>query len=193
MKFGIYRFLKEMVKYPTRTGSIAPSSEELSNLITDEAELSTKDTVVEFGTGTGVFTEKIMEKISPDTTFIALEINPTFVEATKNRCPEVIIYNDSAENVKIHLEQHGKDSCDCIISSLPWTAFHPQLQDRLLSSIWNVLKPGGSMLTFSYSHSVIFPTALRFRKKLYEMFPNVITSRTVWTNFPPAFVYKANK
>ncbi|NIP29914.1 MAG: methyltransferase domain-containing protein [Candidatus Dadabacteria bacterium] len=193
MKFGLYSFLREMVKYPTRTGSIAPSSEELSDLITDKANLYDKETVVEFGTGTGVFTEKILDKINPDTTFIALEINPTFVEVTKKRCPDVVIYNDSAENVKIHLEKHGKSSCDCIISGLPWTAFHPQLQDRLLGSILNVLKPGGKLLTFSYSHSVVFPTAMRFRRKLNSMFSKVNTSRTIWSNFPPAFIYSAKK
>ena len=182
-----------MVKYPITTGSIAPSSEELSNLITDEADLSTKETVVEFGTGTGVFTEKILKKINSDTIFIALEINSTFVEVTKNRCPEVIIYNDSAENVKNHLKKYGREHCDCIISSLPWAAFDPSLQDRILNSIWNVLKPGGKLLTFSYSHSIAFPTARRFRKKLYETFPKVNISKTVWANFPPAFVYNVTK
>lgn len=193
MRFGTYSFLKELAKHPTRTGSVSPSCDELSHLITDEAELSNQDTVVEFGTGTGVFTEKILEKIGSGTTFIAIEINPMFVEVTQKRCPDVTIYNDSAENVKIILEKHGKGMCDCIISGLPWTAFHPNLQDRLLNSIINVLKPGGKLLTFSYSHSVVFPTALRFRKKLNKMFSDVSTTKTVWSNFPPAFVYCATK
>ncbi len=193
MNFGIFSFLTELVKNPTRTGSIAPSCEDLCNLITDEADLDNMQTVIEFGPGTGVFTEKILEKISDEATFFAMELNPTFIEVTKDRCPGVVIYNDSAENSKKYLEIHGKTECDCIISGLPWTAFGPKLQDSLLNSIWDILSPGGRFLTFSYSHSLLFPTAKRFRSKLKSMFPEVVESKTVWSNFPPAFVYCAKK
>lgn len=193
MNFGIFSFLKELAKNPFRTGSIAPSCEELSHLITDKADLGNMHTVIEFGPGTGVFTEKILEKISPDTIFFAMELNPTFIEVTKNRCPGVVIYNDSAENSRKYLEKHGKTKCDCIISGLPWTAFGPALQDSLLESILDILSPGGKFLTFSYSHSLLFPTAKRFKKKLNNMFPEVVESKTVWSNFPPAFVYCAKK
>lgn len=193
LNFGIFRFLLELVKNPTRTGSIAPSCEELCELITDMAELNNLQTVIEFGPGTGVFTEKIINKISDDTTFFAMELNPTFIKITKERCPGVLIYNDSAENSKKYLEMHGKTSCDCIISGLPWTAFGPKLQDKLLSAIWDILSPGGKFLTFSYSHSLLFPTAKRFRGKLKNMFPEVRQSDTIWSNFPPAFIYCAKK
>ncbi|MGH7884572.1 MAG: class I SAM-dependent methyltransferase [Thermodesulfobacteriota bacterium] len=193
MNFGIFSFLKELAKNPARTGSIAPSCDELCDLITDQAELNNIHTVIEFGPGTGVFTEKIMDKISVDTTFFALELNPVFIEVTKKRCPGVIIYNDSAENSKKYLEMNGKSCCDCIISGLPWTAFGPALQDRLLETIWDILSPKGRFLTFSYSHSLLFPTARRFRKRLKNIFPEVTESKTVWANFPPAFVYCAKK
>lgn len=193
MNFGITGFLKELLRNPAKTGSVAPSCEELSDLITDEAGLDGVETVIEFGPGTGVFTKKIMEKIPCNAVFFAMELNPRFVEVTKNLCPGVNIYNDSAENSRKYLEMHGKDSCDCIISGLPWTAFGPNLQDRLLDTVTDVLSPGGKFLTFSYSHSVLFPTAQRFRKKLKTIFPEVKESRTVWSNFPPAFVYCAKK
>ena len=193
MKFGIFDYLRQGLLHPTKTGSIAPSCEELSHLITDKADLDNVDTIIEFGSGTGVFTEKILSKISGDATFFALEINPKFVEATKMRCPEAIVYNDSAENAKQHLEKHGVSSCDCIISGLPWAIFDSNLQERLLSTVWEVLKPGGKLLTMAYVHGLMFPAAQSFRQKLYGKFSNVTKTKTVWSNLPPAFVYCAKK
>lgn len=193
LKLGAYRYIKQFLRDPKSTGSITPSNEELSELVTDTARLGEMGTVIELGPGTGVFTEKILEKKNPETLFFAIEINPEFCEATKSRCPSATVYRDSAENMKKYLEQHGADSCDCIISSLPWAVFDHGTQDRLLDVIWNVLKPGGRMITFSYSVSIMVPNARRFRSILRNKFTNVVKSKTVWSNFPPAFVYSAEK
>ena len=193
LKLGIYGYIKQFMRYPKSTGSITPSNEELSELVTETARLSEMGTVVELGPGTGVFTEKILEKKHPEALFFAIEINPEFCEATKLRCPSATVYRDSAENMKKYLERHGKDSCDCVISSLPWAVFDHGTQDRLLDAIWDVLRPGGKMITFSYSISVMVPNARRFRSILRSKFTNVVKSKTVWSNFPPAFVYSAEK
>ncbi len=193
MKLGIYGYIKQFLRDPKSTGSIAPSNEELSDLVTDTARLGEMGTVVELGPGTGVFTEKILEKKNPEALFFAIEINPEFYEATKSRCPSATVYKDSAENMRKYLERHGKDSCDCIISSLPWAVFDHDTQDKLLHVIWDVLRPGGKMITFSYSVSMMVPNARRFRSILRNKFSNVVKSKTVWSNFPPAFVYSAKK
>lgn len=193
LKLGAYGYIKQFLRYPKNTGSITPSNEELSELVTEAARLGEMGTVVELGSGTGVFTEKILEKKNPEALFFAIEINPEFCEATKSRCPSATVYKDSAENMKKYLERHGKDSCDCIISSLPWAVFDHGTQDRLLDVIWGVLRPGGRMITFSYSISMMVPNARRFHSILRSKFSNVIKSKTVWSNFPPAFVYSAEK
>jgi len=193
LSFSIFDYLTQSFIHPTKTGSVAPSSEQLCELLTDTAELQNASTVIEFGPGTGVFTERILHKISTDTTFFALEINPRFAAATKLRCPQATVYNDSAENAKKHLLNHGVTACDCIISALPWSVFNSNLQDRLLSTIWEILEPGGKLLTVAYFHALIFPSAQRFRKRLYSTFPTVTKTEIVWKNFPPAFVYCAQK
>ena len=193
MKFSILKYLKQSFKHPTKTGSIAPSCEQLSHLITEVAELHNANTVLEFGSGTGVFTEMILDKISDEANFFVFEINPQFAEATKSRCPDAIVYNDSAENAREHLETHGIESCDCIISGLPWAVFDSNLQDRLLRTVWDILKPGGMLLTMAYVHASISPTAIRFKNRLYYKFSSVSKTKTIWSNLPPAFVYCAQK
>ncbi len=189
----LIQFIKQFVFHPTKTGAVAPSSKGLADLITDVADLSNTSAVIEFGPGTGVFTEKIFQKISKNTKFFALEINPDFVEATRNRCPEVIVYQDSATNAKKYLNELGLKECDCIICGLPWASFSEDLQNELLDTIIDVLKPGGKFLTFAYLQGLLLPAGMRFKKKLSARFNKVTKTRTVWLNLPPAFVYCAEK
>ncbi len=93
-------FLKQFLTNPRETGAIASSSNRLADLITDSAELSKKKCVVELGSGTGVFTEKILLKISSGCTFFSLEINPEFVEETRKRCPKAVVYQASAQDIQ---------------------------------------------------------------------------------------------
>lgn len=193
MEFGPYRFIKQFVSNPRSTGAIYPSSEKLCELVTDAAEIREALTLIELGSGTGVFTEKILEKKDPGAVFFAIEINPVFCEATRSRCPGATVYEDSAENARKYLELNGRGCCDCVVSSLPWTVFDYDTQDRLLDVMADVLRPGGVLLTFSYSASLLMPSARRFRSRLREKFSSVERSRTVWSNFPPAFVYRVEK
>jgi len=190
---NLIHFLKQFVLHTAKTGAVAPSSEGLADLITDTAGLQSASAVIEFGTGTGVFTEKILQKISDETRFFALEINSDFVKATRKRCPEVVVYQDSATNAKKYLGELGISECDCIICGLPWAAFSEELQNELLDTIIDVLKPGGRFLTFAYLQGLLLPAGMRFKKKLSTRFSSVTKTKTIWLNFPPAFVYCAEK
>jgi len=187
------RFLKQFLLCPSQTGAIAKSSEGLAELITETAELSKASVVIEFGSGTGVFTEKILQKIRAGTTFFAIEINGDFIEATRTRCPNVQTYQDCATNAGKYLNIHSHRYCDCIISGLPWASFSDELQDDLIDTILNVLKPGGKFLTFAYLQGLLLPGGRRFKKKLQAKFKKITTTPTVWMNIPPAFVYCAEK
>lgn len=187
------KFTKEFILSPKKTGAIAPSSSELATTITDIANLAMADTVVEFGSGTGVFTERILENIGDDTIFFALEINPFFVKKTQQRCPEAIVYQDWASNVKQYLEEHGRTHCDCIVSGLPWTLFDEDEQNELLKVISDSLSPDGTFVSFTYLGGNLSPGGRRFKKHLHRHFSSISKSRMVWNNLPPAFVYACSK
>ena len=187
------QFLREFVLSPSKTGAVAASSPGLSELITDMAELPESSVVIEFGSGTGVFSQKILQKIPEAATYFAIEINQGFAEATRSRCPGVEVYQDCATNAGKYLQAHGHQHCDCIISGLPWATFKEDLQDNLIDTILDVLKPGGKFLTFAYLQGLLLPSGKRFKKKLHTKFKRVKTTRTVWMNMPPAFVYCAEK
>lgn len=185
-------FLRQFLRHPGKTGAVAPSSEGLAELIADSAGLAEASVIVEWGPGTGVFTEKILQKKRPDALFLAVEMNPEFVSATRTRCPGASIYHDSAANTLHYLERHGQRQCDCVICGLPWAAFDESLQDTLLDTLVAILRPGGRFLTFAYLQGLLLPAGRRFRRKLRSRFTHVATTRTVWRNLPPAFVYVAS-
>ena len=183
-------FFKEFIRNPGFTGAIASSSEELAELITDQAKLKDKKLILELGSGTGIFTEKIMNKKNKHSHFIVLEINPRFVNETKLRVPNAKVYKDSAVNLRKYLK--GKKA-DCIISGLPLANFNPKLQDELLNSVSSSLKSNGIFLTFAYLHGTVLISGRRFKQKMDSRFREVETTRTVWKNLLPAFVYVARK
>ena len=187
------QFLREFLRHPAAVWAIAESSRELTELITDTADLSQASVVMEFGSGTGVFTEKILEKTSGNATTIVLEVNPNFVEATRRRCPRATVFQDSAVNAAHHLESAGIQQCDRIICGLPWAAFSEADQTQYLESMLRILKPGGQFTTFAYLQGLLLPAGQRFKQKLGEHFSHVERSATVWRNVPPAFAYRCRR
>jgi len=185
------RFLKNFIRRPTETGAIAASSRELADVITDVAQLDGAEVVVELGPGAGVFTEAISRRIDPGATFLSVEINNEFVEATRARCPGVTVVHDCAVNTHTHLRDLGFDGCDRVICGLPWASFSETLQDEILDTVTRILRPGGRFVTFAYRQGLLLPAGRKFRKKLHNSFLRVTTTRTVWMNVPPAFVYCA--
>lgn len=175
----------------SETGAIASSSQGLADLITDFASLDQARIVIELGPGTGVFTEKILEKMRKNGIFFALEINPRFVAATRRRCPQCRVFHDSAAHTRNHLNDLGVQHCDAVVSGLPWAAFPERVQDEILDAVVDALKPGGTFVTFAYLHGVLLERGKMFRRKLYSRFTQIERTPTVWRNMPPAFVYRA--
>ncbi|MBN1512081.1 MAG: ribosomal RNA adenine dimethylase domain-containing protein [Phycisphaerae bacterium] len=149
--------------------------------------------VVEYGPGTGVFTSRILARLKPGAAFIAIELDRVLCQSLRRRFPEAAIYCDSAVNVMTWLRRHGLSAADCIVSGLPWAAFGPELQQSLMDSTLEALAPGGRFVTFAYLQGLALPSGRAFRRKLLERFPIVRTSRVVWRNLPPAFVYQCTR
>jgi len=187
-------FMKEVFRANKSTGAIAPSGKQLADIVTDMAEVQKSKVIVEYGPGTGVFTETILSKMREDAYFIALEVNEEFVKVTQDRCPGVHVYHDCAQNTKKYLQLGGFEQCDTIVSGLPWTRFDDTLQDEILEATYDVLEPGGRFVTFAFATSPYIPSGRRFfRQKLVERFGDVKRSERIWKNFPPCVVYIAEK
>lgn len=186
-------FLQSFLREPGKVGALNPSSPVLARAMVSSCPLESAATVIELGPGTGAFTGMIRERIRPQATFIALELDPEHVRGLRRKFPGLHVYHDSAERLIDYLTLHRKKHADCIVSGLPWAILPPALQARLMDSIQEALAPRGVFATFGYAHARWLPKARRFREDLGARFPKVETSSVVWRNIPPAFVYRCSK
>lgn len=186
-------FLYNFIRYPFATGAVLPSSRRLAARMVEGSDLDTAKTVVELGLGTGVFTQAIADRLGPDTTYLGIELREKFASMVSAKFPDLLVVNDSAENIVENLEKLDRTAADTIISGLPWATFDPGLQGRIMKSVTDALPSGGKFATFTYLHAVRLPAARRFRSLLDKNFSEVRESKTVWRNVPPAFVYHCIK
>ncbi len=137
-------------------------------------------TVVEFGVGTGVYTGEILERLRPDATFLAFEIEPDLASAVAERLgndPRLRVINDSAENVEEYLDGA---KVDYIVSSIPFTSLPAGPRQSILGAAREALKPDGKMLVLQYS-----TTVLPYLQRLFAP----IERRLSPLNIPPAFLF----
>src|SRR6185295_17045384 len=172
---------------------IVPSSRFLAQTILQDIELRQAKAVLEYGPGTGVFTDFILRELKPEAKFAAIELNPHFAEIFRMRYPRVRLFQDSAVNVRAICQRADMQSVDCVVSGLPWATFPESLQVQCLDAMMQVLKPGGRFVTFTYVHSQVLTGAKRFSYLLPSYFKSVSKSPVVWLNIPPAFVYRCRR
>lgn len=183
-------FLKNFLRHPTQVGAIAPSSPALAQMMVDWFDWDEIRNVVEFGPGTGVFTELIQQRRHPDSLFFAIERSAELAAATRARCPDVVVVQDSVTRVAEICRDQSMDRIDAIVCGLPWASFSDALQTEIMESMLEMLAPGGQFATFAYWQGVVLPAGMRLARRLRENFTTVERSPTVWRNLPPAFVYR---
>jgi phospholipid N-methyltransferase len=188
-----FEFFQAFIREPASVGALSPSSRALALAMIDGFDLKRAETIVELGAGTGAFTGPILERIGKDTTFLAMELDPSHARSLRRRFPGLAVYNDSAERMLEYLALHQKDTADYVISGLPWANIPPDAQDRIMDEILISLGPEGVFTTFAYLHARWLPKARQFRRVLRHRFSRVEMTPVIWRNLPPAFVYRCSR
>ena len=183
----------QFLKHPFSTGAVCASSPSLCGEMVGCPCFRNARTIAELGPGTGAVTECILSALPAGADFFAVELNENLVQQLQKRFPGLAVYNESAENLRQILSGRGVESLDAVISSLPWTIFPGELQERLLDAIWDVMSDNGLFVTYMYVQGAIMPSGIQFRRRLAKKFGNVKRSSIIWKNMPPAFVYRCNK
>lgn len=184
--------LLEFVKSPKTIGAVAPSSDDLARAMVEGVDWSRARVVVECGPGTGALTGRIRERLAPGAHFFAIELNPGFAQEFSRRHPDVRLHRGCVSDLPGLCREEGRE-VDVVVSGLPWAAFSPGDQERLLGAMHESLRPGGHFATFAYQPASALPAGRRFRRLLERTFSRVEKSPTVWRNLPPACVYRCRK
>lgn len=168
-------FLRRFIAQPGQIGSVTPSSHFLVQEMLKLTDWRKVTNVAELGAGTGVVTEALLAKISPDASLSVFELDKKLREKIENRL-KIAVYPDACDLTQIIKPR----SLDVVISSLPWTTLPKEISGRILQGVLTCLKPDGQFIAYQYSRQM-----LRLFCHLFE----TVRISFVLRNIPPAFVY----
>jgi len=196
-------FVREALRNPASMSAVVPSSRRLAERMVEDIDLGACRSIVEFGPGSGVMTRAILKRLPKGWstteggkgTLIAIEFNPRMAEVVARDFPRAVVVADSAANIEKICAGRGigAGELDLVISSLGWAGFPPEMATSILEATARMLRPGGDFRTFAYHLGLLRRNAWHLRSELRRLFSEVRTSRPVWANLPPAFVYRCVK
>lgn len=180
------QLFSEFLKKNSRVGSVTPSSRFLAKKMLDPIDFSKDIVIAEYGPGTGVFTKRIIEKMTPNSRFYVFELNHDFITILKEQIQDkrTQIIEDSAANIAHYLAKDEVKEVDYIVSSLPLSLLPLEVRDKIVETSFAVLNENGIMTQFQYSQQC--------KKNFQAVFPSLETKFTA-LNVPPAFVYICKK
>ncbi len=165
--------------------SITPSSGFLVKRVCRNMDLSESVTIVEYGPGTGVFSDYLVDKLPKGSKMILIELNPDFVNVLKKKENDVLrVYEGSASDVDKILKKEGLSECDYIISGIPFSFIPVEVKENILRQSVKAIRPGGKFLAYQ--------TSTHLKDALERHFGNV-TTKYEWLNIPPLCTYASVK
>ncbi|MGH3907289.1 MAG: class I SAM-dependent methyltransferase [Pseudonocardiaceae bacterium] len=182
-------FLAAALRNPATMGAVAPSSSRLAARLAAVVPRGHDPVVVELGPGTGSATTAIEHRLAGRGRHVAVEIDPVLAEHLCTEYPGVEVLVGDAMELERLLAEHHVPGADAVVSALPWSLFGEDAQRAIVEATARSLRPGGSFTTVAYLHALPMTRARRFRALLGEVFDEVLTTRTVWWNLPPAVSY----
>lgn len=179
-------FIKQYIKNPGFVGAILPSSKYLADKMVETINFKSASCIMEYGPGTGVFTDKILKARKSDTILLIFETNEVFYnllqEKYKNE-PNLHIINDSAEHIEKYMAKYHIPWADYIVSGLPFTSLPQIASANILKQTQSHLRQDGRFVLFQYT---------LFKKKLIEQYFNTIKITRELRNMPPAYVFSCS-
>ncbi|HKF52114.1 MAG TPA: methyltransferase domain-containing protein [Candidatus Acidoferrales bacterium] len=187
-------FASQVLKGFHTVAAVAPSSVHLAAAMVKPLHLSEASVAVELGAGTGVMTRALLKELPRAATLFVFEINPEFITYLRAHFddPRLVLINENVENIEAELRKRGVDHVDVVLSSLG-LAFMTEAQRRkIFEGLRPFLRPNTVLTQFQYVSSVQFENGrlrkLTLRPLLHRYFESV-SSKIVWRNVPPAYVY----
>lgn len=174
-------------------GAIAPSSKALAKAMIRDVRLKPGDIVLELGPGTGAFTGYIRQIIPQVTDYIGVERDGSFVKLLRERYPDMLFVNDSAENLERLFRQKGLKSPRLVVSGLPFANKKKSIRDQIINSLKAIIDKDTIFRTYLYVHSYFFTSSRRFREEMRVLFDHPPRGELILKNLPPAYVLTWSK
>ena len=182
-------FVLRAAREPGTVGAVAPSSRYLAREMASVVPSTGTPVVVELGPGTGALSPAVADRLPSGGRHLAVELDPGMISHLRTNLPWLEVVEGNAAALSTLLRERGIERVDAVVSGLPWSIFPVDLQNSILREVGVALAPGGAFTTFAYVHALGMAGARAFRSRLDTAFDEVVTTRTVWRNVPPARTY----
>jgi phosphatidylethanolamine/phosphatidyl-N-methylethanolamine N-methyltransferase len=173
-------FTRRLLNNPRRVSAVAPSSRALARAMVEGIGPAT-GRVVEFGPGTGRFTEALLKAGVLPRNLTLFELDPAFVPHLRARFPGVEVRLAGADTAADHV----KPGVGAVVSGLPLLSMPDAVRAAILTAAFDILAPGAPFVQFTYGPRAPVPEATLSRLGL-----KAVGGRKVWANLPPARVYR---
>lgn len=176
-------FIKQYIISPRFVGALLPSSKSLAARMIEDINFKNAGCIVEYGPGTGAFTQKLLDSRNADTVLLVIEYNYDFYNMLKSKYDNeknFFLIHGSAENVDKYLKNYGFDYADYIVSGLPFGCLPKDISDTILEKTKEILRKDGKFITFQYT---------LLKKSLISSYFHSMDIKREYRNFPPAYVF----
>lgn len=137
--------------------------------------------VVEFGPGTGRFTEAILARGVRPEDLTLFELDEEFVVYLRQKFPGVTVHQLPAQEAA-RLVTPGVKT---VISGLPLLSMPPEVREGIVGAAFAILAPRGRYVQFTYGARPPLPP-----ETIAALGLSVNKGHKVWANLPPATVYR---
>jgi phospholipid N-methyltransferase len=177
-------FFRQFVKHPGMIGSVIPSSAALVNRMLDKVDWQNTRLFVEYGPGVGTFTQAILDRLHPDATLLAIDLNLDFVAYLEAQFddPRLKVVHGSAADVRRFIREAGHGQADYILSGIPFSTLPDGVGAAICGETRAALRPGGAFLVYQYS---------RYVRRLLEPVFGQVSDALEWRNIPPCRIFCA--
>ncbi len=173
-------FRRRLLKNPRQVSAIAPSSRTLARAMTLGLGPNSGP-VVEFGPGTGRFTEAILARGVPPENVTLFELDEEFVDYLRKKFPGVTVHQLPAQEAA-NLIPPGVAT---VISGLPLLSMPAEVREGIVNAAFAILAPRGHYVQFTYG-----PRPPLAPETVESLGLKVNKGHKVWANLPPATVYR---
>jgi phospholipid N-methyltransferase len=192
MKINTLYYLKNLVT-DIHVASVTPTSRFGVEKVLEKIDFQKNKVILEYGPGTGNFTEPLLKNMTENSKLIAIEKNSDFCRVLQRSIqdPRLFLFEDSAENVLDILKScngAGDLKADCIISGIPFSLLPKKRKMAILKNTHAALKKGGKFL--AYQAFFQFPDILKI--PLEELFGDVQAQYYMFS-LPPLLILEAVK
>lgn len=145
--------------------------------------------VLELGAGAGATSAVVQRRLGGRGQHLAVEVNPRLAAVLAHRLPSVEVICDEVIDALADLDARGVQ-VDLVFSTLPLSLTE---DCGFLGAAGALLAPTGALTQVQHSWARLLPRARAAEAALHEAFEEVVVSRTVWRNAPPATVTIARR